>query len=176
MTGLPAPLLDGMAEMPFPALQSLFDPLLPKGLQWYWKADFVKELTDAAIDVHIEHASKSPSELSIMHLYPIDGAVNRVGTGETAWSCRDGTWSMVICGIDPDPAKAGALKAWGRAYWEAVHPHNLGGAYVNFMMDDEVEGRVEATYGPNYARLAEVKRKYDPDNLFRVNHNIRPAV
>jgi FAD/FMN-containing dehydrogenase len=172
---LPKPLLDGMAEMPFPTLQSLFDPLLPKGMQWYWKGDFVKELTDAAIDMHIEHASKSPSALSLMHLYPIDGAVHRVSDKDAAWSCRDATWSMVICGIDPDPAKADALKAWGRAYWTAVHPHNLRGAYVNFMMDDESDGRVEATYGPNYRRLTEVKKKYDPGNLFRLNQNIRPA-
>ncbi|MGH8241206.1 MAG: FAD-binding oxidoreductase, partial [Steroidobacteraceae bacterium] len=106
LAALPAPIMNGMAEMPFTALQSLFDGLLPAGLQWYWKADFVKELSDAAIEAHIEHASKSPSELSLMHLYPIDGAVHRVGSGDTAWHCRDATWSMVICGIDADPRKA----------------------------------------------------------------------
>jgi len=173
--GLPAPLLDGMTEMPFATLQGLFDPLLPKGMQWYWKGDFVTALTDVAIEAHIEHAAKSPSGLSLMHLYPIDGAVHDVGPAETAWACRDAMWSMVICGIDPDPAKAPALRAWGRAYWEAVHPHNPGGAYVNFMMDDEKAGRIEATYGVNYPRLAAVKKMYDPHNLFRVNHNIRPA-
>ena len=110
-----------------------------------------------------------------MHLYPIDGAVHRVGAGATAWSCRDAQWSMVIAGIDPSPGKAGALKKWGREYWEAVHPYNLSGGYVNFMMDDEADGRVQATYGDNYGRLAQVKRKYDPKNLFRVNQNIRPA-
>lgn len=172
---LPAPILDWMGEMPFTAMQSLFDGLLPRGLQWYWKADFVKELSDAAIDMHIAHASKSPSELSLMHLYPIDGAVNRVDAGATAWSCRDATWSMVICGIDADPGKAAALRKWGRDYWEAVHPFNLGGAYVNFMMDDEADGRLQATYGTNYQALARVKQKYDPTNLFRVNQNIRPA-
>ena len=159
---LPKPLLDGMCEMPFTALQSLFDPLLPKGLQWYWKGDFVKELSDAAIDAHIEHASKSPSALSLMHLYPIDGAVHRVGAQDTAWDCRDATWSMVICGIDSDPAKADALKAWGRRYWEAVHPHNLGGAYVNFMMDDESDGRVEATYGSNYRAARRGEKEVRP--------------
>lgn len=172
---LPAPILDAMGEMPFPALQGLFDGLFPKGLQWYWKGDFVKELSDAAIDAHIASIHAAPSELSLMHLYPIDGAVRRVGAGDTAWSCRDATWSMVIAGIDPDPAKAEALKQWGRAYWQAVHPHNPGGGYVNFMMDDEIEGRVEATYGANYARLAAVKKKYDPGNLFRVNQNIPPV-
>jgi len=172
---LPPPLLDAMSELPFPSLQALFDDLLPKGLQWYWKGDFVKALPDAAIDAHIAHASRSPSELSLMHLYPIDGAVHRVRTTDTAWSCRDATWSMVIAGIDPDPRKAEALVAWGRGYWEAVHPYNLPGAYVNFMGDDEVEGRVQATYGANYARLTAVKKEYDPHNLFGVNQNIRPA-
>jgi hypothetical protein len=172
---LPQPLLDWMGEMPFTALQSMFDGLLPKGLQWYWKGDFVKELSDEAIDVHVANVSKAPSELSLMHLYPIDGAVRRVGSSDTAWSCRDATWSMVIAGIDGDPANAAAIKKWGREYWEAVHPYNLGGAYVNFMMDDEIDGRLQATYGANYGKLAAVKQKYDPENLFRVNQNIRPA-
>lgn len=172
---LPKPILDWMGPMPFSTLQGLFDGLFPKGLQWYWKGDFVKELSDAAIDAHIAHASKSPTELSLMHLYPIDGAVRRVDAGSTAWSCRDATWSMVIAGIDPDPGKAGALKKWGRDYWEALHQFNPGGAYVNFMMDDEVDGRLQATYGANYQKLATVKKKYDPKNIFRVNQNIRPA-
>lgn len=172
---LPPPMLNWMSMMPFPALQGLFDPLLPKGMQWYWKGDFVKALPDRAIDAHIEYAEKTPSELSLMHLYPIDGAVHRVGKDETAWSTRDATWSMVIAAIDPDPQDAGRLKRWGRAYWEAVHPHNLGGGYVNFMMDDEGESRLKATYGDNYERLAALKKKYDPANLFRVNQNIRPA-
>ena len=172
---LPKPLADWMSEMPFTTMQALFDGLLPKGLQWYWKGDFVKELSDEAIATHIANASKAPSELSLMHLYPIDGAVHRVSAGAMAWSCRDARWSMVIAGIDADPAKAAALKKWGREYWEAVHPHNLDGAYVNFMMDDEIDGRLQATYGANYKRLAAVKHKYDPENLFRVNQNIRPA-
>jgi FAD/FMN-containing dehydrogenase len=170
---LPPPLLDWMGPMPFPALQSLFDPLLPKGLQWYWKGDFVKELPDQAIDAHLVHAATAPSALSLMHLYPIDGAVHRVSRHETAWICREATWSMVIAGIDPDPAKAEALTAWARGYWEAVHPYTLGGAYVNFMMD-EGEDRIRATYGDNYDRLVAIKTKYDPTNFLRVNQNIRP--
>ncbi len=175
LAALPTPIMNGMAEMPFTTLQSLFDGLLPAGLQWYWKGDFVKELSDAAIEAHIEHASRSPSELSLMHLYPIDGAVRRVGSGDTAWHCRDATWSMVIAGIDPDPRKAAMLKKWGRDYWKAIHRYNPGGGYVNFMMDDEVEGRLQATYGANYDKLAILKRKYDPTNLFRVNNNIPPS-
>ena len=172
---LPPPIFNWMGPMPFPAIQSLFDPFFPKGLQWYWKGDFVKNLPDEAIDAHIAQAAEAPSDFSLMHLYPIDGAVRRVPADATAWSTRDATWSMVIAGIDADPKRASALKNWGRAYWKAVHPFNLEGVYINFMMDDEADGRVQATYGGNYQRLASVKAKYDPKNLFRVNQNIRPA-
>src|SRR5271166_2641415 len=132
--------------------------------------------TGAAIDVHLEQAARTPSELSLMHLYPIDGAVHRVRSGDTAWNCRDATWSMVIAGIDPNPQKAGPVTRWTKAYWEAVHPFDLGGAYPNFMMADEGDARIKATYGDNYPRLAALKNTYDPANLFRVNQNIRLAV
>jgi hypothetical protein len=171
---LPKPILDWMGPMPFPALQGLFDPLLPKGMQWYWKGDFVKELPDKAIDIHLEYLARTPSELSLMHLYPIDGAVHRVGPGETAWNRRDAMWSMVIAGIHPDPSKAQAITTWAKDYWQAVHPYNMQGAYINFMMQ-EGEERIKATYGDNYGRLAAVKKKYDPNNFFRVNQNIKPA-
>jgi len=175
LESLPPPFFNWMGEMPFPSMQTLFDPFFPKGLQWYWKGDFVESLSDEAIELHIAQAAKAPSELSLMHLYPIDGAVHRVPKDATAWNTRDATWSMVIAGIDADPKQADALKAWGRAYWKSIHPFNLEGAYVNFMMDDEVQGRVQATYGDNYSRLASIKSKYDPDNLFRVNQNILPS-
>jgi FAD/FMN-containing dehydrogenase len=175
LDSLPPPIFNWMGAMPFPAMQALFDPFFPKGLQWYWKGDFVKTLSDEAIDAHIAHAAQAPSELSLMHLYPINGAVHRTAEDATAWSVRDATFSMVIAAIDSDPAQAEALKTWGRAYWKAVHPFNLDGGYVNFMMDDEGAGRLQASYGDNYARLATVKARYDPNNLFRVNQNIEPA-
>ena len=136
---------------------------------------YVQTLTDQAIDTHIACAADAPSDLCLMHLYPIDGAVNRVAADATAWRTRDARWSMVIAGIDTDPAKAPLLRNWGREYWGAVSQFNMDAGYVNFMMDDEVGDRVLSTYGPNYARLAQVKATYDPDNLFRVNQNIRPA-
>jgi hypothetical protein len=136
----------------------------------------VRSLPDEAIDTHIAEAALAPTELSLMHLYPIDGAVHRVPKDATGWYAQDATWSMVIVGVGADPVQAEALKTWGRAYWKAVHPFNLEGAYVNFLMDDEAEGRVRATYGENYRRLASVKGKYDPKNLFRVNQNILPAL
>ena len=172
---LPKPIIDWAQPMPYATLQAIFDPLYPKGLQWYWKGDFVKNLPDAAIDAHMAGAGKLASVLSGMHLYPVDGAVHRQKGDATAWGYRDVAWSMVIYGVDPDPAKAPALKQWAQDYWNAVHPYNLPGAYANFMMDDEGEARVRAAYGGNYDRLAGVKKKYDPANLFRVNQNIRPA-
>jgi hypothetical protein len=175
LEALPEPIFNWVDQIPFPAMQSLFDPFFPKGLQWYWKGDFVKDLPDEAIDIHIAEAAKAPSELSLMHLYPIDGAVRRVGKDETAWAARDARWSMVIAAIDSNPQAAGSLTRWGRTYWEAVHRFNPGGAYVNFMMDDEDPGRVMASYGDNYGKLAAIKGKYDPANLFHVNQNIQPA-
>jgi FAD/FMN-containing dehydrogenase len=172
---LPSPFFNWMSAMPYPAMQGLFDAFFPKGLQWYWKGDFVKDLPDEAIEAHLAESAKAPSELSLMHLYPIDGAVRRVGRDETAWAARDATWSMVIAGIDANPQLAGRLERWGKSYWEAVHRFNAGGAYVNFMMDDEGEARIKASYGDNYPRLAAIKKKYDPANLFRVNQNIKPA-
>ncbi|HMI13313.1 MAG TPA: FAD-dependent oxidoreductase, partial [Bradyrhizobium sp.] len=124
---LPPPLFNWMGEMPYPALQSMFDPFFPKGLQWYWRGDFVNELPDEAIDAHIAQARKAPSALSLMHLYPIDGAVRRVGKSDTAWNTRNATWSMVIAGIDPNPQKAGEVTRWTKGYWEAVHPYSADG-------------------------------------------------
>jgi hypothetical protein len=109
-----------------------------------------------------------------MHMYPIDGAVHKVGTTETAWNCRDATWSMVIDGIDPAPANAEAIKTWARAYWEALLPYSLKGAYINFLMEEGDE-RIRATYGDNYRRLAAIKKTYDPTNFFRVNQNVKPV-
>jgi FAD/FMN-containing dehydrogenase len=171
---LPKPIIDWAGPLPYPALQQMFDALYPKGLQWYWKGDFVKDLPDAAIDVHLQHAAAVPTPISAMHLYPIDGAVGRRQSDETAWNMRDATWSMVIVGVGNEPAQAPALQRWATEYWKAVHPHNLAGAYPNFMMDDEGEARIRATFGDNYPRLAALKAKYDPQNLFRINQNIRP--
>ncbi len=175
LASVPAPIFNWMGEMPFPAIQALFDPFFPKGLQWYWKGDFVKSLSDEAIETHIAQAAVAPTDLSLMHLYPIDGAVHRVPSDATAWPTRDARWSMVIAGIGTHPSQADALKTWGRAYWRAIHPFNLEAGYVNFMFDDEAQGRVQASYGENYARLAAVKARYDPQNLFRVNQNIAPT-
>jgi len=168
------PALDFVGPIPHPALQSMFDPLYPAGLQWYWKADFVKEISDEAIELHMKNGAALPTMLSTMHLYPIDGAASRVGRSDTAWSYRDARWAQVIVGIDPDPANRAGITKWARAYFDDLHPHSAGGAYVNFMME-EGDDRVRATYRDNYERLSAIKAKYDPKNFFRVNQNIRPA-
>ena len=115
-----------------------------------------------------------PTPASTMHLYPVNGAAHRVGANDTAWSYRDAVWSEVIVGVDPDPANRDKITDWARGYYDALHPYGAGGAYVNFMME-EGEDRVRASYRDNYARLAKVKAKYDPENFFRVNQNIKPA-
>jgi FAD/FMN-containing dehydrogenase len=168
------PVLDGVQQMPFWMLQSAFDPLYPKGHQWYWRTDFVDELTDDAIAIHLEHAPNLPTPQSTMHLYPIDGAAHAVGTGDTALSYRDARFGQVIVGVDPDPANNERMTEWAKAYHDDLHPHSAGGGYVNMMMHDEGPDRVRASYRDNYDRLVEVKRRYDPDNLFRINQNIVP--
>jgi FAD/FMN-containing dehydrogenase len=169
-----APAIDFTGTVPFPALQSLFDPFFPPGLQWYWKADFFKELSDEAIALHVEHGAKLPTAMSTMHLYPINGAVHRVGRNDTAFSFRDANFAEVIVGVDPDPANVQRMTAWAREYWQALHPHSAGGAYVNMIMDEGQDG-VRAAYRDNYDRLLAIKSKYDPKNLFRINQNIQPA-
>ena len=168
------PALDLVGLLPQPALQSMFDALYPPGLQWYWRADFVNELSDKAIAEHVRFGQALPSMHSTMHLYPINGAASRVSKHATAWNYRDANWAQVMVGVDPDPANKEKITSWAKRYFDALHPYSAGGAYVNFMMD-EGEDRVKATYGENYERLVAIKNKYDPQNLFRVNQNVKPS-
>lgn len=169
------PALDLVGPLPHPALQSMFDALYPRGLQWYWRADFVNDISDDAIARHIRFGESLPTMHSTMHMYPINGAASRVGKRDTAWNYRDSKWAQVIVGVDPDPANKEKIISWTKSYYDAVHPYSAGGAYVNFLMGDEGEERVQKTYGDNYERLAAIKKKYDPTNFFRVNQNIKPA-
>ena len=168
------PQFEYVGELPYPALQSMFDALYPPGLQWYWRGDFFRDVPDAAVAAHVKFAEQMPSALSSMHLYPVDGAVRRVGAADTAWSYRDVTFSQVIVGVDADPANADAITRWTVDYWDATHPYSAGGAYVNFMMDEGAD-RVRATYQGNFDRLAQTKAKYDPANLLHINPNVPPA-
>jgi FAD/FMN-containing dehydrogenase len=169
-----SPLVVGLQPMPYNVLQSAFDPLVPPGMQWYWKADFVHEISDTAIAIHEKFGATMPSLQSTMHLYPIGGAAARVPDDATAFAYRDGGWAGVIVGVDPDPANAERVTAWTREYFEELHPTTSGGAYVNFMME-EGDDRIKASYLGNYERLMRVKADYDPGNLFHLNLNIPPA-
>jgi len=162
-----------VGPMPYPALNSAFDDLVPAGLQHYWKANFVKELTDEAIEAHLEHGPKLPSVNSTVHIYPINGACHRVAPDATAFAYRDATFATVIAGMWPDPAQNEDNIAWVRDFYEATAPHSEEGGYINFMAEDD-QDRIRANYRDNYDRLVDVKRKYDPDNLFHLNQNIRP--
>jgi len=168
------PVFEHFGSMPFPAVQSMFDPLYPPGLQWYWKGDFVKEIPDEALALHARHAAALPTPLSSMHLYPIDGAAHRPRSSDMAFHFRDANWASVIVGVDPDPRNNDRIIEWARKYWDDLHPYSAGGSYVNFMMEEGQE-RIKATYRDNYGRLAAIKQKYDPGNFFCVNQNIRPA-
>jgi hypothetical protein len=162
-----------LGPIPYPTLQSAFDPLYPPGLQHYWKAEFVKELTDQIIDVHLTYGPRVPHLSSAVHLYPIDGAAGRVAPGDTAFSYRDARFATVIAAMYPDPRDTPANLAWVREYHTALSAHSAGGAYVNFLME-EGQKRIESTYRDNYPRLTKVKNAYDPANLFRMNQNIKP--
>jgi hypothetical protein len=165
--------LDLAGPMPYPALNSMFDALLPYGLQHYWKADYVSELSDAAIGVHASYGPQVPNFFSLMHLYPLDGAIQDVNSSAMAYAQRDAQFIHIIAGIDSDPANMPANTQWVRSYWSDLHPYSTGAAYVNFLMD-EGQDRIRATYRDNYPRLVEEKRKWDPQNVFHVNQNIKP--
>jgi FAD/FMN-containing dehydrogenase len=164
---------DGTGPLPYPALNGAFDALYPKGLRAYWKGAFLKDLPDAAIAAHVEHGSQVPEVTCTMHMYPINGACHRVGANETAFAYRDATYGMVFLAGWTDPADDAERIKWLRGYYEALSPYSEPGGYINFMQDDDY-GRIRDNYRQNYDRLVEVKRTYDPDNLFHVNQNVAP--
>ena len=168
------PLFEHVGVMPYPAMQQLFDGLFPPGLQWYWRADFFNELNADISGKHLEFGSKIPTPLSQMHLYPVSGAAGRVKKDATPWAYRDAKYAGVIVGVDPDPSNATKITKWCKDYWEALHPFSSGGAYLNFIMN-EGQDRIKASYKHNYDRLTKIKRKYDPENFFRINQNILPS-
>jgi FAD/FMN-containing dehydrogenase len=169
-----APEMVGLGPMPFPILQSVFDAVSPPGLPNYWKADFVTEMSDDLVTAHAQFGARVPNLLSGAITFSVNGAAHKAGKSDSAWSYRDANFSHIIYAVDSDEAAMPGHTAWVRDYWEALHPYSAGGAYVNFMMD-EGDDRVAASYRENYARLSQIKRKYDPKNLFRMNQNIKPA-
>jgi FAD/FMN-containing dehydrogenase len=169
------PLLDGMAPMPFPALNSAFDALAPKGLQNYWKADFVRDLSDEIIEQHVRYGPGIPTIQTAVHIYPVSGAVHRLANDAMAFNYRDANYVHVIAPAYPNSADTPKIRQWVRAYYEALHPYSAGGTYVNFLDNDEGPDRVHDSYRGNFERLRAIKRTYDPTNLFHLNQNIPPA-
>ncbi|HLY35293.1 MAG TPA: FAD-binding protein, partial [Candidatus Limnocylindria bacterium] len=159
--------------MPYPALNGAFDALFPAGLQHYWKTAFASTLTDGAIEAHLAWGPRVPAVSSVMHVYPINGASQRVPADATAFASRDASFATVIGGMWPDPADNEANIAWVRDYYAAIAPHSDVGGYVNFMSGDD-QDKIRSSYRGNYDRLVQVKRRYDPANRFRINQNIRP--
>jgi FAD binding domain/Berberine and berberine like len=168
------PIIDGVGEVPLPAINGAFDALYSPGDQWYWRSAYLGDIPDEAIAVNKKWAERMPTWKCGVHIYNADGAAALVGNDETAWAYRHAKWVQVIVGVDPDPANALALRDWTIGYSDELRPYTLGAGYVNMMMDDG-QDRVRASYGDNYERLARVKAKYDPENVFSVNQNIRPV-
>jgi FAD/FMN-containing dehydrogenase len=170
------PVADLLQPMAYTALQQMIDALNPPGNRVYWKSAVLPPIDDDILGVIIDNAASSPSPLSSAILEFYGGAINRVGVQDTAYPLRDATYALNAVSMWTDPAQDDANIGWSRELWEAVQPFSPGSVYVNFLgVGDEGEDRVKAAYGPNYERLAQVKAKYDPSNLFRLNQNIRPA-
>ena len=168
------PIADVVGPTPFVGWQQVFDPLLTPGVRNYWKSHDFVNLSDEAIDILLDAVPKLPGPECEIFIGHVGGAAGRVGTKATAFPQRHSHFVMNVHTRWRDAAEDSANIGWARKFFAAAAPFATGGAYVNFMADDE-GARIETTYGRNYRRLAEIKRRYDPDNLFRMNQNIRPA-
>jgi FAD/FMN-containing dehydrogenase len=172
-----SPAQDLLGPIPYLGQQSLLDDLMTPGLHNYWKADYVRTLTDEVIDLAVESFERTPSHRSLILFIPVNGAAGRVAPDATAFAHRDPNIVGVgVYALWEDPADTDGNVAWARETWAALQPYASGGVYVNDLSEDEGEDRVRTAFGSNYDRLAEVKAVYDPDNVFRLNANVRPAV
>jgi FAD/FMN-containing dehydrogenase len=163
-----------VGPMPYPAINTLFDELLPPGLRHYWRARFVRDVPEKAIEIHLEHGARVPTVESGAFFFPMDGAVQRVAPDATAFAYRDSAFAVGIFGTWPDPADDEPNTAWVRDYSDALRPYSEATGYVNFLPRDDPEGAA-AAYGRNERRLVEIKRRHDPENVFRLNQNVDPS-
>jgi FAD/FMN-containing dehydrogenase len=172
------PIADLISPMSYLEAQSILDLAVPpSGLRSYWKSHFLKEIPDHAIDTLVDHFAKVPSPRTAIQFQQFGGAVSRVREDATAFGHRqDGEYDFIILSLWQNSSDDNANISWTRELWDAMKPFSPGGVYINNLGDDEPEGRVRAAYGPNYDRLVEMKNKYDPTNLFRLNQNIKPTV
>jgi FAD/FMN-containing dehydrogenase len=174
---LAEPLADASQPMPYTFLQQMFDPFFPAGeLQYYWKSLNLDGLDENAIETIITHAETRPSPMNLIDLWAMGGAVGRVGADDSAFGDRSFPFSLVLNSCWRDPADNKANIAWTRALWHDMQRFSPGSTYLNFPgLGEEGEAIVKQSYGANYERLSAIKQKYDPDNLFRLNQNIKPA-
>ncbi len=163
-----------VTSMPYPALNKLFDESYPPGLQNYWKGNYAKKLSEKAIELYVEHGLRVPNEQSSLFFFPIDGACHRVGSQETAFAHRDVNFATFLAGTWPDISDNERNIRWVRDCYNDLRPHSEAAGYVNAMSDYD-QDQVRSNYGQNYNRLAQLKAKYDPQNLFQLNQNITPA-
>ena len=169
-----SPLMDAVQLMPFPAMQKLLDGAFPEGTYNYWKSDFVREMSDEVIDLIVTHANKMKSPLSAVVIEYYGGAAGRIGVSQSAFAQRQAEYDIGYMAQWTDPAEKEVHVAWARDMADALRPHASGGHLLNFL-GEESPDMIQAAFGPNYARLAQVKKKYDPTNFFSINQNIKPA-
>lgn len=170
------PELDMLGPMPYTAVQRLIDAANPPGLPGYFKAEFMPELSDDAIEVLVERGEEVTSPLTAVLIEPLGGAINRVPDADSALSRPRAAYAYHVLGIWPDPAENERQVAWVRGLAEAMKPHTVPGMYLNFLIDEDPTARVRATFGEaKYARLEALKNEWDPDNVFRLNYNIGPS-
>ena len=169
------PLEDRIGPISYLQAQSAGDSVFPRGQRYYWKAQFLRDLPDAAIEAMLSAYMTAPSAQALVVLQQVGGAIARVPSADTAYVNRDAAYDCFPISIWQNPAEDAANIEWARDFWTAMRPFSTGGVYVN-NLGEEGEDRVRAAYGDNYHRLAALKRKYDPNNIFRLNQNVRPAI
>ena len=169
-----SPLMVDVGPMPYPVMNTILDAGFPAGSLNHWLSSFTRGLPDELIDIAVERFASVPSPMSAILLEHFHGAVTRVGATETAVPHRDEGWNLLIASVWTDPPESEANIAWSRETFAAMRPHFGTGRWLNYLGDDQAEGAIRAAYGANYQRLREVKRRYDPDNVFHLNHNIVP--
>lgn len=170
-----SPAMIQVGPMPYPVVNTLLDDGYPQGALNYWKSSFIRSLDDVAIDTMVEAFASCPSPMTAMVLEHFHGEVTRIGVSESAVPHREPGYNLLITSVWMDPSATDENIAWTRATYAAMEPYFVQRRWLNYLGDDDAEDAVRAAYGPNYERLAKVKRDYDPNNLFRLNHNIEPA-
>ena len=170
-----SPVLTEIGRMPYPVSNTLLDAGYPRGALNYWKSSFLKNLDDALIDAAVKAFAATPSPMTLIGLEQFHGAVTRVGVTETAVPHREPGYSLLITSVWMEPEATEENIAWTRATYDAFRPYFVERRWLNYLVDDDGTDAVRAAYGPNYDRLARVKAKYDPNNLFRTNWNVKPA-